>query len=90
MSINTDSLSTFIEDKLSWKLSELDDVHVGNLAEELADGLTRNGYCSEPYVEFERALNCPINKRREKYCGCTYCESHEFCILLRKEGYINA
>jgi hypothetical protein len=54
----------------------------------LAYGLKNNGYCSEPYTDFERALICPINKRREKYCGCTHCASHEFCMLLRKEGYV--
>ena len=59
------------------------------LANDLADELETNGYCSSPYEEYRKALICPINKRREKYCGCTQCESHEFCELLRKEGYIN-
>lgn len=85
---NKDSLSTFIEDRLSWELSALDDINVVGLSEDLAYGLKNNGYCSEPYTDFERALICPINKRREKYCGCTHCASHEFCMLLRKEGYV--
>lgn len=85
---NKDSLSAFIEDRLSWELSELDDVNVGRIADDLAYGLKNNGYCSEPYFEYEKALMCPINKRQEKYCGCTKCKSHEFCTMLRKEGYV--
>lgn len=90
MNLQTVNLSTFIEEYLSWELSGLtDDISAGSLAEELAYRLKNNGYCSEPYSEFERALSCPINKRNEKYCNCTHCKSHKFCNLLRKEGYIN-
>ena len=56
---------------------------------ELAEILERKGYCSEPYQEFEKALCCPINKRREKDCLMTSCPSNTFCRLLRREGYIN-
>jgi len=89
MSINTDSLSAFIEDRLSWELSAFDDINVGGLAEDIAYDLKSHGYCSEPYFAYEKALQCSINKRGEKYCSCTSCESHEFCMLLRKEGYIH-
>lgn len=56
---------------------------------ELAERLERDGYCSEPYREYERALTCPINKRREKDCLMTSCSSNHFCRLLRREGYID-
>ena len=85
---NKDSLSTFIEDRLSWELSPYEGINVIVIADELAEELKDRGYCSEPYTEYEKALICPINKRKEKYCGCTHCESHEFCMMLRKEGYI--
>lgn len=54
----------------------------------LAKRLEDRGYCSEPYFEYEKALMCPINKRQERYCGITQCKSHNFCMLLRREGYI--
>ena len=54
----------------------------------LAERLENRGYCTEPYLEYERALTCPINKRREKDCSLTSCSSNKFCRLLRREGYI--
>lgn len=84
-----DSLSAFIEDRLSWELSELDDVNIGGIAADLADGLENNGYCTNLYTGYEQALCCPINKRREKECLMTFCPNNEFCRLLRREGYIN-
>jgi len=61
----------------------------GHLDEwELAERLERQGYCTEPYLEYEKALCCPINKRRETDCRMTCCPSYNFCRLLRKEGYI--
>jgi hypothetical protein len=85
---NKDSLRAFIEDRLSWELSELDDVNVGGIAADLAYGLENNGYCSDPYTTYEHALCCPINKRREKDCLMASCPNNEFCRMLRKEGYI--
>jgi hypothetical protein len=85
---NKDSLSAFIEDRLSWELSEFDDVNVGGIAADLAYGLKNNGYCSDPYTTYEQALCCPINKRREKDCLMASCPNNEFCRMLRKEGYI--
>ena len=62
----------------------------GHLDEwELAERLTRGGYCTQPYFEYEKALSCPINKRREKDCLMTSCSSNHFCKLLRREGYID-
>lgn len=55
---------------------------------ELADRLEKKGYCAEPYLEYEKALCCPINKRREKECLMVSCPNNTFCRLLRKEGYI--
>ncbi len=81
-------LVEFIEDRLSWELAPYDDVNVGGLASDLAYGLKNNGYCSEPYSEYENALCCPINKRREKECLMVSCPHNKFCKLLRKEGYI--
>lgn len=54
----------------------------------LAERLENKGYCSQPYLEYESALCCSINKRREKECLMTSCPSNYFCRLLRKEGYI--
>lgn len=88
MSINSDQLASFIEDRLSWELAPYEDVNVGGIAEDIAYDLKSHGYCSEPYFEYEKALACPINKRHEKYCGCTHCASHDFCMMLRKEGYV--
>lgn len=82
------SLYNFIEERLSWELSEFDDINVGGLASDLAYGLENSGYCNEQYFEFKKALVCPINKRREKDCYCSTCNSHEFCMMLRKEGYV--
>ena len=56
---------------------------------ELAYRLERNGYCEDPFKDFEYALCCPINKRKEAYCYSTHCKCHKFCIMLRKEGYLN-
>ena len=55
---------------------------------ELADRLEKKGYCAEPYLEYEKALCCHINKRREKECLMVSCPNNTFCRLLRKEGYI--
>jgi len=85
---NDTTLSSFLEDRLSYELPEDDDFNIAGLAEDLAYSLKINGYCSDPYFEYAKALICPINKKRKKYCGCTTCESHEFCLMLRKEGYV--
>ena len=85
--MNDISLKNFIEDRLSYELEPYD-VYVSDLADDLATDLKSNGYCSEPYFEYAKALMCPINKKGEKYCNCTLCESHSFCELLRKEGYV--
>lgn len=85
------SIYDFIDSELEWALcdrSDINDINIRSVAEDLADSLKSKGYCSDPYFEYEKALICPINKRREKYCGCVTCESHEFCTMLRKEGYV--
>ena len=56
---------------------------------ELAERLERKGYCSEPFLEYEKALCCLINKRKEKDCLMSSCSSHTFCMLLRREGYLD-
>jgi hypothetical protein len=86
--MNSTSIYTFIESELLWALDNVSNINVKGIADDLADNLKSNGYCSDPYFEFDKALTCPINKRREKYCGCTHCASHEFCMKLRKEGYV--
>ena len=84
-----DSLSSFIEERLLFELSpHYDDINVVNLAEYLADSLKMYNYCEEPYFAYERALECPINKCREKECRACNCNSYDFCRLLRREGYI--
>ena len=87
MNKNNTNLVDFIDDELFFELSPWD-INTRSVAEDLADTLTSNRYCSDPYSSYDKALTCPINKRREKYCGCTTCESHEFCMMLRKEGYV--
>lgn len=81
-------LVDFIEERLSWELSTYDDINVRGIASDLAYGLERNGYCQDPYFKFDQALCCPINKRREKDCRMVPCPSYEFCMMLRREGYI--
>ncbi len=81
------SLSSFIEERLAWELSP-SELNMAGFAEELADSLENNGYCTESYHDYERALTCPINKRGEKDCLMSSCPSNIFCRLLRKEGYI--
>lgn len=88
MIMNDTSISDYIETELAWQLDEPSDINVRGIATDLAEGLKRHGYCNDPYLEYDKALMCPINKRGEKYCGYTICESHDFCERLRKEGYI--
>ena len=85
--MNKTSLIEFIENFLSYELPE--HIYIENLSADLATELINNNYCTNPYSEYDEALKCPINKRKEEYCACTQCESHEFCTKLRKEGYIN-
>ena len=86
--MNDISIYDFIGSELEWELDDPADINIRGIAEDLADKLIRHGYCANPYTEYTKALICPINKKREKYCGCTTCASHEFCKMLRKEGYI--
>ena len=87
--MNERSLIDFIDDFLSWELdSYQEEINLRGLAADIADRLETSNYCSSPYTEFDKALVCPINKRREKYCGYAHCASHEFCEMLRKEGYV--
>ena len=86
--MSKDTLREFLEDRLSWELSAFEDINVGGLASDLAYGLKNNGYCSEPYSEYESALCCPMNKRKEKECLMVSCPNNTFCKLLRREGYI--
>ena len=82
-------LVEFIEDHLSWELANYGDINISGIASDLTYGIENNGYCSYPYFEYEKALCCPINKRREKNCSMTSCPSNDFCKLLRREGYIS-
>jgi hypothetical protein len=81
------TLENYLKEYLYWQLLPCD-INLDVLSETLADNLIRRGYCADSYTEYTQALMCPINKRREKYCGCTHCHSHEFCVMLRKEAYI--
>ena len=82
------SLYEFLVDRLSWELCSCEDVNIHGLADDLAYSLKSRGYCADPYLKYEKAFNCQINKRREKECLMTSCASYHFCNLLRKEGYI--
>lgn len=70
--MNETSLYDFIETELSWELDDPSDINVRGIAENLADNLKSQGYCSDPYFGYEKALMCPINKRREPYCSCVH------------------
>ena len=81
------TLAEYLREYLAWHLAPCE-FNTDVLAENITDELIRKGYCSDPYLEHGKALMCPINKRREKYCGCITCASHDFCMMLRKEGYV--
>jgi hypothetical protein len=85
--MNNKLLADYLIDAFRWRLDYYD-INVTELGHDIALDLERNGYCTDPYLDFDKALMCPINKRREKYCGCTSCNSYEFCTMLRREGYI--
>ena len=85
--MNDETIAEYIRDYLYSRLDSYE-VNIDALGDDLADSLEARGYCSNPYTEFDRALLCPINKKRAKYCGITNCASHEFCSMLRKEGYM--
>lgn len=76
------NLNAFLEEYFTWNFPH---VAYGDSIEDLAEELKRNNYCFDSY---HKALTCPINKRRDTYCGCTQCVSYEFCSMLRKEGYL--
>lgn len=82
------SLTEFIRNYFDWQLAGEYEAQELLSADDLADDLERNGYCASPYLDYELALMCLINKKREKYCGHTHCPCHQFCELLRKEGYV--
>lgn len=54
----------------------------------LAARLENRGYCSDPYIDYENALTCPVNLRRELECNMVSCKHNNFCKILRREGYI--
>ena len=81
------TLAEYLREFFAWHLDTYE-VNTDVLGDALADALTRRGYCSDIYFEYDKALTCPLNKQHEKYCGCTTCSSHRFCEMLRKEGYI--
>ena len=85
--MNDKTLAKYLREFFAWRLDTYE-VDTDALGDDLADELERRGYCSNPYLEYDKALMCPINKKHEKYCGCTKCPSYTFCIMLRKEGYV--
>ena len=85
--MNNKSLAEYLIDAFRWRLDYYD-IDATELGYDIANDLERHGYCLDPYSDFAKALACPVNKRYEKYCSCTGCDSYEFCTLLRKEGYI--
>lgn len=85
--MNDKTLGACLREFLAWHMTPCE-FNTDVLAENIADELIKKGYCSDPYLEHAKALMCQINKRREKYCGCTHCISYEFCMMLRKEGYV--
>ena len=86
--MNNSSLTEVIRDYFDCALAEYSEAREALDADELASDLKRKGCCTNPYFAYEKALICPINKRREAQCACVHCESYGFCEVLRKEGYI--
>ena len=86
--MKTKTLSSVIGEYLDWHLGGCSETRNMISEHDLADRLERDGYCQEPFSDFEYALCCPINKRKEDYCYNTHCRCHKFCIMLRKEGYL--
>lgn len=82
-------LSSYLESYFDESFADVPSAWEHVDAQDLAYRLESRGYCFEPYFEYSQALACPINKRNEKYCYCTCCKSHSFCMLLRKEGYVH-
>jgi hypothetical protein len=85
--MNTKTLEACLREYLAWHLAPCE-FNTDVLAENIADELIRKNYCADPYIEFDNALCCPINKRREKDCRLVSCPSYKFCMMLRKEGYV--
>ena len=81
------TLASYLREYFAWRLDTYE-INTDALGDDLADILELKGYCTNPYLAYDKALMCPINKKREKYCGCVQCPSHKFCETLRKEGYV--
>ena len=81
-------LAEFIQDYLNCNLAGYYEAQQEVSGEELAEDLVNKGYCCNPYLEYDRALTCPVNKRKESFCNNTLCNSYDFCRLLRREGYV--
>lgn len=77
-----------IADFLNSRLGEYSETRRHIDEYDLAERLESRGYCTEPYRDYEQALSCPINKRKEHDCRAVSCPHHRFCSVLRKEGYI--
>ena len=88
MNTNNEQLTSFIETRLSCVLAPDSSINVSGIAADLARALKNGEYCTDPYLSYEQALCCQVNKRREKACLMTSCKNNDFCRLLRKEGYI--
>lgn len=85
--MNDQTLVKYLREFFAWRLDTYE-VNTDVLGDDLAEALERHGYCNDPYFEYDKALMCPVNKKREKCCAGTQCASHRFCEMLRKEGYI--
>lgn len=85
--MNNISLREFLQDQLSWLLSS-HEINFYALSDDLAYALENRGYCSSPYFEHDKALMCQINKRHEPDCRNVHCTSYDFCMMMRKEGYV--
>ena len=88
MNANNEQLTSFIETRLSWALATDSSINVSGIAADLVRALKNGEYCTDPYLSYEQALCCPVNKRHEKACLMISCKNNDFCCLLRKEGYI--
>mgnify|MGYP007037127408 CR=1 FL=1 len=82
------SLASFLEEYLNWALAGMSEATAYIDADDLANKLEQNGYCADTSIDYLKTLCCPVNKRKEASCNLIHCKSHEFCCLLRKEGYL--
>ena len=88
--MNNATLAKYLREFFAWRLDTYE-VNTDALGDDLAAELIRRNYCTDtpPGFYYEKALCCPINKRKEAECKAAKCACYKFCQLLRREGYLS-